>query len=238
MAARRSTIQSGLGPTLHAADNACRVAGAACLVSDGNTYLSINGNSFLGKLQLASHFSQGAGIGNLVHGTHFACHAHHGKAVGAVRGNLKVEHRVGHLQVIGNGHARGSIVGEHPNALMVVAHAQLALGAAHAAACHAAQLRLLDFKVAGKHRADGGNGNLDARSDVRERRTRSARALPRPHLPWLRAYGRCRGGRRRSSTWPTTTPSNASPMRSMASTPVPVRSKRSQNALMSCGTST
>ena len=58
------------------------------------------------------------------------------------------------------------IIGKHPNAIMFVAHAQLALRAAHATACNAAQLRLLDLEVAGEHRADGGNGNLDPSSDV------------------------------------------------------------------------
>ena len=156
----------GAGAHLAATDNASGITRATSLVSDGNAYLGIKSSRFLAKLELASHLGQGACIGLLVHSSHFARHAYHGKAVGAVRGDLQIEYRIGHLQVIGNGLAGWGIVGKYPNAIMFVAHAQLALRAAHATACNAAQLRLLDLEVAGEHRADGGNGNLDSSSDV------------------------------------------------------------------------
>ncbi len=156
----------GAGAHLAAADDASGIARATGLVGDGDAHLGIERGRFLAKLQLAGHFRKRAGVGLLVHGAHFAREAHDGKAVGTVRGDLQVEHRVGELQVVGDGLAGGGIFGEHPNALVVVAHAQLALGAAHAAAGNAAQLRLLDLEVAGQHRADGGNGHLDAGGDV------------------------------------------------------------------------
>ena len=156
----------GAGAHLAATDNTSGIAGATSLVGDGNAYLGIEGSSFLAKLELASHLGQGARVGFLVHGSHFARHAHHGKAVGAIRSDFQIEYGIGHLQVVGNGLASRGIVGKHPNAIVFVAHAQLALRAAHATARNATKLRLLNLEVAREHRADGGYGNLDARSNV------------------------------------------------------------------------
>ena len=157
----------GARPDLDPADDARGVTRAAHRVLDGDPHRLVDGRRGGVQHELARHAPERALVVGAVHGAHLARHAHHGKAVGTVRRDLQVEHRVGELREIGDGHAYGRVLGQDPDARMIAAHPQLALRAAHAAAGNAAQLRLLDLEVARQHRAHGGHRHLDARRDVR-----------------------------------------------------------------------
>ena len=155
----------GARTNFHAMNHASGVARAAHGI--GNVDFHGIGLNVARKLQLGGHILQRVRPRLGVHGANLASEAHDGKAVGAVRGNLQVEHRIGEAHEIGDGLADLRIFGKHPNALMIGAHAQFALRAAHAHRGHAAKLRLLDFEIAGKHRANRRDGHFDAGSDVR-----------------------------------------------------------------------
>ena len=155
----------GARANFHAMNHASGVARATHGI--GNVDLHGIGLNVARKLQLGGHILQRVRPRLGVHGANLASEAHDGKAVGAVRGNLQVEHRIGEAHEIGDGLADLRIFGKHPNALMVGAHAQFALRAAHAHRGHAAKLRLLDFEIAGKHRANRRDGHFDAGGNVR-----------------------------------------------------------------------
>ena len=158
MAARRSTI-IGRRADLAAADDAGGVARAALGVGDLDAHDVVERRSLGVERKIGGHLIERVLHGGSVHGAHLAGHAHHGEAVGAIRRDLEVEHGIGHLQIIGDRLAGRCIVGKDPDALVVVAYAQFALGAAHAAAHDAAQFGLLDLEVARQNRADRGGGD-------------------------------------------------------------------------------
>ena len=162
---------------LHALDDARRVAAAAGRVGDFHAHL-VGRRGRVGVLHEVDLRALHVGA---VHRAHLARHARHAEAVGAVRRDLEVEHRVGQLEVVGDGHAHRRVLGQDPDALVVAAHTQLALRAAHAAASDAAQLGLLDLEVAGQHRADGGHRHLDPLRDVR-RAAHDLHRLARAHV--------------------------------------------------------
>ena len=166
----------GRGPHLHAADDAGGIARAADAVLDGDVDVVL---AVFDEAELRGHFRQRIVPVLAIHRAHLARKARDGEAVGAVRRDFQVEHRVGHVEVLGDGLAHRRVVGEDPDAVVVLADAQLALRTAHAAARDAAQLRLLDLEVAGQNRADRGDGELDARLDVRG----AAHDLQRLFLP-------------------------------------------------------
>ena len=149
---------------LHAADDAGGIARAAHGVLDG--HVDVVG-AVVDKLKLRGHLVKRVFPIAAIHRAHLAREPHNREAVGAVRRDLQVEHRVGQLQVVGDGCAHRGVVGEDPDTLMVRAEPQLTPRAAHAGARNAAQLRLLDLEVAGKHSPHGRDGKLDSRLDVR-----------------------------------------------------------------------
>ena len=181
MAARRSTIQSGLGPHLAPADDADRVARAACRVIDGHAHGLVHRRAVGSGGQLRHHLGQGVRPIALVHGTHLARKARDREAVGTVRRDLQVQHRVGELRIVRERHAHGRVLRQDPDALVIGAQAQLAARAAHAGARHAAQLRLLDLEIAGQHRAHGSHRHLDAGCNVR-RAAHDLHRLVRAHV--------------------------------------------------------
>ena len=101
-----------------------------------------------------------------IHRANFARHADHRQAIGTVRCDLEVEHRVGHLHVLRERHTNGRVFGQDHDAIMTVADAELTLGAVHATAGHTAQLRLLDREVARQRRAHHGCNDMVASIEV------------------------------------------------------------------------
>ena len=144
----------GAGTHLAAADDARRVARAALSVLDRDLDLFVNGGCGGVELELGRHLRQRVVPVATVHRAHLASQACDGEAVGAVRGDLQVEHGVGETGVLGERDAHRGIFGQDHDAVVVAAQAELARGAVHAEACNAAQLGLLDLHVAGQLRAD------------------------------------------------------------------------------------
>ena len=149
---------------LHAADDAGGIARAAHGVLDG--HVDVVG-AVVDKLKLRGHLVKRVFPIAAIHRAHLAREPHDREAVGAVRRDFQVEHRVGQLQVVGDGSAHRGVVGKDPDAFMVGAEPQLTPRAAHAGARNTAQLRLLDLEVAGEHSPHGRDGKLDSRLDVR-----------------------------------------------------------------------
>ncbi len=167
----------GARPHPHVADDARRVAAAAGRVGNLDAHL-------VGRRRrrcVLHEFALRVRHVGAIHRTHFARHARHAQAVGTVRRDFQVEHRVGQLEVLGDGRAHHGALGQDPDAVVIVPHAQLALRAAHAAARDAAQLRLLDPEIARQHGAHGGHRHLDARCDVR-RAAHDLHGLVRAHV--------------------------------------------------------
>ena len=103
---------------------------------------------------------------DVVHRAHLARKALHGQAVGTVRRDLEVEHRVREALPLGELGPERRVFGQHHDARVVAANAQLACRADHAVALDAAKLGFLDLDVAGQHRANRGDGDLLTSRDV------------------------------------------------------------------------
>ena len=104
---------------------------------------------------------------HVVDGAHLAGKPAHGQLVGAVRGNLQIEHRVARAAPLGKGHAHRRVVRQLHDALVVGAQPQLARRADHARRHDAAQLALLYLHVARQHATHAGDGHLQTRAHVR-----------------------------------------------------------------------
>ena len=139
----------GRGPDLHVAHHAGDIAIAQALVDEldrdglGGRGAGLSGDGRQVDVEVA-----------VVNGADLARDADHGEAVGAVRGDLTVEHGVGRAQVLGKRHADGSILGKDHDTLVIGGEAEFARGAIHATGHDATKLALLDLDVAGQLRAD------------------------------------------------------------------------------------
>jgi hypothetical protein len=88
-----------------------------------------------------------------------------GEKVRAVRGDFDLEERVGGDELVERA-ADGGVCGEDHEALMVVAEAEFAAAAHHAAAEDAAEFAFFDGEVAGEDCAGEGDGDAVARGEV------------------------------------------------------------------------
>ena len=150
----------GAGGDLHAGDDAGDIAGAQLGIVDLHVDQGVDVAVVLDKL---GQLDVGVAV---QHRTGLAGHADHRQAVGAVGRDLAVDHDVGLAGVLAQGHAHGGVGRKDPDAVVVRTHAQLALGAVHAAGLHAAQLALLDLDVTGQLGADHGNDDVVALVEV------------------------------------------------------------------------
>ncbi len=101
------------------------------------------------------------------HGTGFASEANHAHGVGTVAGDLDVQHGIlGRIHLLQR-HAQLRALGQHPNAGVVIAHAELVGGAQHTLALHP---------------ADSGGGDGAGLAGLRVAHAR-ADAGERHHLP-------------------------------------------------------
>jgi len=150
------------GADLHVLDDARRVAGAALGILDLDRRQVGDVRQAGVLLQLVERERHVFAI----HRAHLARHAHHAQAVGAVRRDLEVEHRVAHLHIVGEGHANGSILRQNHDAVVVAADAELARRTVHAHARDAAQLRLLDGEIARQGGADERRDDVVPRVEV------------------------------------------------------------------------
>ena len=98
-------------------------------------------------------------------GGEFAGHAAVGEKVRAVRGDFDLEERVGGDELVERA-ADGGVCGEDHEALVVVAEAEFAAAAHHAAAEDAAEFAFFDGEVAGEDCAGEGDGDAVARGEV------------------------------------------------------------------------
>ena len=103
---------------------------------------------------------------HVVHRPHLAGKALHRVAIGAIRRDLEVEHRVRKATPGGKRLAQRRVIGQLHDAIVIAAQVELALRANHAAALDTAQLRLLDLEITGQNRADGRDGDFEARAHV------------------------------------------------------------------------
>ena len=156
----------GAGAHLAAADDARRVARAALSVLDRDLDLFVNGGCGGVELELGRHLRQRVVPVATVHRAHLASQACDGEAVGAVRGDLQVEHGVGETGVLGERDAHRGIFGQDHDAVVVAAQTKLARGAVHAEAGDAAKLGLLDLHVAGQLRAHHGGDDMVALVEI------------------------------------------------------------------------
>ena len=111
----------GAGAHLAAADDARRVARAALGILDRDLDLFVNGGCGGVELELGGHFRQRVVPVATIHRAHLAGQAGDGEAVGAVRGDLQVEHGVGQAGVFGERHAHRGIFGQDHDAVVVAA---------------------------------------------------------------------------------------------------------------------
>ena len=93
-----------------------------------------------------------------------ACHTPMAESVGAVGRDVDLNDPVAlQVVIVGCGLSHGGVVGEHNDAVVAGAHANLVFGADHAEALDAAQFRFLDDKLLVaviEHAAQVGHDNL------------------------------------------------------------------------------
>ena len=173
-------------PHLDALDDAGGEAGAEVgrLDCDGDELTDATPGVAVGAIW----FAQGlAGDGG-----HLAREAEHAEQVGAVRPGRDVEHDV--ADGLDQGHARARVRGQHEDAVVVVAEAQLALAQHHARRLHAADGAQLQTggpsRVAVDERGpSGGEGDLLAGGHVGRAADHRARPLARLHRGQAQAVG-------------------------------------------------
>ena len=183
---RRALSQSGEGPTVDVLEDARREAGAEILVLDRDRD-PVGRQAVAERRRLALVERRQLDAEDRVH---VARHAAHREQVGAVRGDLELEHVVRQRHARGEGLARLPAVAEHDDPVALGRDVELALRQDHAVGGLASQLRARDAASVQQHRAGQRHGDGVARLEVPgTAHDGPRRGLPHVDLAELQAVG-------------------------------------------------